>query len=34
VIDTDISVNGEQMTVSSYLIFEKDTDGLWRIVFF
>lgn len=34
VIDMDISVKGKQMTVSSYLVFEKDADGLWRIVFF
>ena len=34
VIDIDIVADGEPMTVSSYLIFEKDRDGLWRIVFF
>ncbi len=34
VIDADVVVNGEAMTVSSYLIFERDTDGLWKIRFF
>jgi hypothetical protein len=34
VIDIEVVANGETKTFSSYLIFEKDTDDLWRIVFF
>ena len=34
VADIDITVAGEQMTISSYIIFERDEDGLWRISFF
>ena len=31
VASIDIIVNGEQMTISSYIDFELDGDGIWRI---
>lgn len=31
IADIDITVNGEQMTISSYVDFRLDTDGIWRI---
>jgi len=33
-LDLEAIVEDEPMTVSSYIIFEKDEDGLWTIVFF
>ncbi|OIN95816.1 MAG: hypothetical protein AUJ48_02510 [Deltaproteobacteria bacterium CG1_02_45_11] len=32
--DVDMVADGVQRTISSYIIFERDEDGLWRISFF
>jgi hypothetical protein len=34
VADIDILVNGQPTTISSYIIFVHDTDGVWKIKFF
>ena len=34
VTDIEILVNGQPMTISSYIIFVTDIDGLWKIKFF
>jgi hypothetical protein len=34
IADIEIDVNGQPMTVSSYIIFELDKDGLWSIICF